>query len=240
MRSLNTLGSSHGPHDLAGLASTSARVATTGASINLGPKGGQLDLLLSAGALTPPCASLANNYFEGYFPSGEITPNPRLIWSEHMFRTAPVTEPAPAVTDPAEDLIPLSVLRLDLPDAPVEGWPAYLAGRGIEVGVDDIGRSAISRADARQLFDERREAGGRAREVAERQEREAIEQDRQRRARLWAGIPADQLPVGVSAASAMFAADRAARPKRMTPLQEALSGESMTYHSFPTAPEDEE
>jgi hypothetical protein len=68
---------------------------------------------------------------------------------------------------------------------------------------------------------------------------QAVEADRVRRASIWGGIPADQLPVGVSAASAMFAADRDARPKRMTPLQEALSGESLTFHPIRDVPEDE-
>jgi hypothetical protein len=83
----------------------------------------------------------------------------------------------PETTWTRQQLIPLSVLALDL-EAPAEGWTAYLHSSGIAVVADDIGRSAISRADARQLFTERRENEVRAREVTERQERQAIEQDR--------------------------------------------------------------
>jgi hypothetical protein len=80
-------------------------------------------------------------------------------------------------------------------------------------------------------FDERREAEARAREVVERTEQQAIEADRVRRASIWGGMPADHLPTGVSAASAMFAADRDARPRRQSPLQHALSNEGgIVFH----------
>jgi hypothetical protein len=79
--------------------------------------------------------------------------------------------------------VPLSVLELDLP-APAEGWHVYLAGRGVEVTLDDIGRAAISRADARQVFDERREAEARRREKAAELERQAVVRDQQRRAQI--------------------------------------------------------
>ena len=68
----------------------------------------------------------------------------------------------------------------------VVGWAVYLAGRGIAIQVDDIGRQAIARADARQLLDEQREM----REIARKHElieRQAVEADRQRRAQLWQG-----------------------------------------------------
>jgi hypothetical protein len=58
--------------------------------------------------------------------------------------------------EPLEPLVPLSVIELDLP-APVEGWTSYLASRNIEIVTDDLGRLSISRADAKQLFDERPE-----------------------------------------------------------------------------------
>jgi hypothetical protein len=45
----------------------------------------------------------------------------------------------------------MSVLALDLP-APGDGWSAFLAGRGIEVVTDDIGRKTISRGHATMLF----------------------------------------------------------------------------------------
>jgi hypothetical protein len=128
------------------------------------------------------------------------------------------------------DLIPLSVLELDLLP-PATGWSAYLAGRGIAVEVDDIGRLAVGRAVARELLQEQAEQ----RAVADRKrveaEQRAIEQDRQRRAQLPAGIPADRVADGLTPAMAMMAADLdAARPRRVTPLQEALSQGTLTYH----------
>jgi hypothetical protein len=133
----------------------------------------------------------------------------------------------------ADALIPVSNLALDL-DEPAGGLVAYLKGRGIEVMTDDIGRPSIARADARQLLDEQREAEARKRAKLAENERRAIEDDRVRRAQIWGGLPAVDLPVGVSAASAMIAADHDAQPKRTTPLQEALAGETMTYHAWPT------
>ena len=59
-----------------------------------------------------------------------------------MFRSMPDTEPAPVVMDPADLLVRLSVLALDLSAPSVGGWPSYLA-------------------DARRLFTERREAEAR-------------------------------------------------------------------------------
>ena len=121
-----------------------------------------------------------------------------------MFRTAPAAEPAHDVKIPA-DLIPISHLELDLP-APVEGWAVFLAGRGVEVTLDDIGRMSVSRGDARQLLTERRQAEVRRREKAAELERQAVEHDRQRRAQLWGGIPAYAIPPGVAPAAAMLQA----------------------------------
>jgi hypothetical protein len=82
------------------------------------------------------------------------------------------------------ETIPLSHLELDLPAPAGVGWSAYLADRGIAVVLDDVGRLAIARADAKRLFSERAEGAARAREVAERHERQAVEADRQWRAAL--------------------------------------------------------
>jgi hypothetical protein len=60
-----------------------------------------------------------------------------------MFRTTVAAVEPPAVTNPS-DLIPLSVLQLDLDPPTVGGWNACLAGRGIAVLVDDIGRPALT------------------------------------------------------------------------------------------------
>jgi hypothetical protein len=128
-----------------------------------------------------------------------------------MFRnnTNTIAEPTSNVEEhPADDLhvgcdlVPLTVLALDLGEPSVGGRDAYLSGRGIPVVLDDIGRKAISRADARQLFDERREDEIRRREVAVRQEQQAIERDQQWRAQLPGGVPWYEIPPGVIAAEA--------------------------------------
>lgn len=156
-----------------------------------------------------------------------------------MFRSMPETESTPPVMDPSEQLVALSVIALDLPEPSGVGWAAYLADRGIAIVLDDLGRSAITKAAARQLFTERRENEVRAREVAARQERQAIESDRQFRAQLPHGVPWYEIPDGVLPVVAMTQADRDSQPKRLSPLQEALSGEPMTYHSLHPAPDDE-
>jgi hypothetical protein len=153
---------------------------------------------------------------------------PRLI-GERMFHRTPDTEPTHDVKVPAE-LVPLSVLSLDLEAPSSAGWAAYLTGRGIEVLVDDLGRSSISRVDARQLFDEHRENEARKARQREAAERQAIELDRQWRAQLPSGVPWYEIPPDVLPVVAMTQADRDAQPKRLTPVQEALAGESMTYH----------
>jgi len=105
-----------------------------------------------------------------------------------MFRTAPAIEPAPDVVVPA-DVIPLSHLELDLA-TPVEGWTVFLAARNIEITLDDIGRMAVARIDARRLLTEKREREAeqaRRRKLAEAQ---AVADDQIRRAQIWGGAPA--------------------------------------------------
>ena len=85
----------------------------------------------------------------------------------------------------------------------------------------------ISRADARQLLDERRENEIRRREVAERQERQAIESDRKWRAQLNRGVPWYAIPPGVTAAEALAQAEKDARPRRRMMLEDTLAGEGM-------------
>ena len=155
-----------------------------------------------------------------------------------MLRTRPETEPSHDVTVPSDDLVPISHLELDLP-APTTGWLVELDRRHIPVVLDDVGRRSISRADARQLFDERRENEIRQREVAERQEREAIEADRVRRASIWGGISALDLPPGVAPATVMLQAAHDAQPRRTSVLEDALSNEGTTFHSFGPTPDGE-
>ena len=91
----------------------------------------------------------------------------------------------------------------------------------IPLVLDDVGRRSISRADARQLFDEQRENEARKREVAARQEQQVVEADRAFRAALPTGLHWTDIPVGVSAAQVWAQAEKDARPKRRTPLEDA-------------------
>jgi hypothetical protein len=149
-----------------------------------------------------------------------------------MFRTStPAAEPAPDVVAPADDGIPISLLALDLGEAPAEGWAAHLINRGVVVELDDIGRPAVSRGDARLLIIERREAEERKARQRKLAEAQAVADDQLRRSQIWGGVPAEALPVGVSASRVMLQAARDAQPKRQSVLQHALanSGE-MVFH----------
>jgi hypothetical protein len=149
-----------------------------------------------------------------------------------MFHST-VTAPAPpADTVEPADPIPLSHLALDI-DGPTVGWTAYLTGRGIEVLTDDIGRPAIARADARQLLDEQRENEARRQEVVRRQEQQFIEADQRRRSQLWGGLHWTEIPPGVSAAEMWAQAEKDARPRRRSVLEDALSNSGTTLHSLP-------
>ncbi len=150
-----------------------------------------------------------------------------------MFRNLPAAVPPPVVVDPPPELIALSVLELELA-APDAGWAAHLADRGISITIDDIGRAAVTRDDARRLFTEKREAETRAREHAAAVERQAIEADRQWRAALAGGIPAYQIPDGVAPAAAMLQAAHDASPRRASLVEEAFTnpGET-TFHPMP-------
>jgi hypothetical protein len=154
-----------------------------------------------------------------------------------MFRNLPSVEHS-ATHAALPEPVPLSVLSLDHPQ-PGEGWARYLHERNIPVGEDDLGRAAVSRDDARQLLAEQRKTELRKREALAEQERAAVEQDRVKFASIWKGLAADDLPVGVAAGDAMIAAARAGQPKRRTPVEEALSGESMTFHAYPAQPDEE-
>jgi hypothetical protein len=153
-----------------------------------------------------------------------------------MFNKATGAEPAPDVEAPSEELIPVSHLALDLREVN----PGYLNAHGIEVVDDGIGRPSIHRHDARRLLIEQRENEVRMAEHRAAAEKAAVEADQQRRAQLWGGIPSDYLPPGVAPAAVMLQAVRDTQPKRMSPLQEALAGESLTFHSFAPTPEEAE
>lgn len=117
-------------------------------------------------------------------------------------------------------LIPLSVLALDLEPPGVGGWRALLAGRGITVKTDGLGRAAITRHAARQLFDERRESEVRRRQVAARNDAEIEAR------RLASTRPGWTLPPGMSVAEAIAAAEYADKgysgPRRRSMVEDAL------------------
>ena len=160
-----------------------------------------------------------------------------------MFRNLPDVEHtesnsprAAARVDPSE-LIPLSVLALDLP-VPSEGWANFLGRRAIAFVPDDLGRDCVRRQDARRLLDERRADELRRRAMARQQEQEAVEADRVRFAQIWKGVSADMMPPGVAPAAVMLQSVKDSQPKRRTPLEEALSNsETLTYHPLPASDE---
>jgi hypothetical protein len=140
---------------------------------------------------------------------------------------------------PAGEPIPLSVLALDLADAPVDGWTVWLAERGISVAFDDIGRPSIARSDAKRLLDEKRQDEIRRQDLAARREQEAIEADRQFRAGLPRGQAWYDMPPGVRPAEAMLQQAHDARPRRRTPLEDALANDGTTFYSLHEPAEDE-
>ena len=154
-----------------------------------------------------------------------------------MLRAITTTEPAAHAEATPSDLIPRSVLALDLDEPSVGGWHAHLAGRDIAIMADDIGRPAITRTDARRLISERRDAEARAREVVERNEQRAVELDKQWRAQLPSGVPWYMIPDGVSPTRAMMQAEYAL-PRRRSVLEDALSNSGTTLHII--GPESEE
>ena len=105
-----------------------------------------------------------------------------------------------------------------------------MAGGGITLRPDDIGRDSIRRSDAQMLLHEQRANEIRAAKHRQLAEAEAVEADERRRASIWKGLAADQIPVGVHPAAAMLQTARDAQPKRQTPLEEAFSGSTLTYH----------
>jgi hypothetical protein len=133
------------------------------------------------------------------------------------------------VNVPAGEPIPLSVLALDLP-SPVEGWPAFLAGHGISIAFDDLGRRCISRADAKRLLDVQRQDEIRRQDLMARNEAEAVEKDRQRRAALPKGLAWHEVPVGMTPAEAMVAGDPGVGPRRKSAAASFLDGEAMVMH----------
>jgi hypothetical protein len=153
-----------------------------------------------------------------------------------VFKSAPAAVPVPQPVEAAQnELVPLSVLVLELDLQPAGGWRAYLEGRGIAVVTDGIGRLALSCDDARLLVGEQRAAEARRQEALARNEQRTIEAYERWRGQLWQELSAAALPEGVSAGDAMAQAARDGLPKRRSPLEEALSNSpEMTYHAWPS------
>jgi hypothetical protein len=138
-------------------------------------------------------------------------------------------------TDPTE-LVPLAALASEgfgyghpLVVTPRDALDALAAQLDGEVVLDDLGRRCVSREVARRLFTERAEAERRQQEAQQRHEEELAEQAANNRPR--GGVPADQIPDGVSPAAAMLQAALDAEPRRQSVLEEALANsDSLTYH----------
>jgi hypothetical protein len=130
------------------------------------------------------------------------------------------------------DLVPISHLKLDLPDQ--SDWHAYLAARNIEIVEDAIGRASIAHAAARMLIAEERQREQLRREKAAEAEQQAVEADRAFRAALPKGLAWYELPDGVSFVEAAAAAEAAKHPRRTPSRGEWLFGETdtMVFHSL--------
>jgi hypothetical protein len=126
---------------------------------------------------------------------------------------------------PPGEPIPLSILSLDL-DEPGNGWAACLAAKGISTVLDDVGRLSISRSDARMLFRERAEAVARQREITARNDAR-LEGERLRVSR---GIPADEVPEGMTAMEFAMQSDPDLRPRRKSAVAEFLDRDEMIVH----------
>ena len=137
--------------------------------------------------------------------------------------------------DPAE-LVPLAELASEgfgwggqfvkTPRDAVDALALQLDG---VVVLDDLGRRCVSREAARRLFSERAEVERRQREAQQRHEEELAGQAAANRPR--GGVPVPEGFEGVSAAALMLQAAQDAKPRRRTPLEEALANETdVTYH----------
>jgi hypothetical protein len=138
-----------------------------------------------------------------------------------------------------EQVVPLSELSRDLPE-PAGGWAAAMAGRGVEVVLDDLGRAAISRPAARLLFTEHlAQEELAARHRAEIEQR-AVEAHRRFRASLPAGIPAGAVPEGLSAGQLMMLSDPERQgSRRESVVEHALANEgTAVYHPIQPEPVD--
>jgi hypothetical protein len=147
-------------------------------------------------------------------------------------RPAPVAPGADAPPEAEPELVPLSVLALEI-DTGQESWAVFLGRRGITFKPDAIGRDAITVGDAQRLMAEKRAHDLKVQALRRLQEEAWVEADRLRFAGIWKGASADLLPVGEHPASVMLAVAKDSEPKRRSVLQDSLEGEGTTYHPWP-------
>jgi hypothetical protein len=159
-----------------------------------------------------------------------------------MIRKSIVPEAVAETVDPAE-LFTLAELAaegfgygspfVNSPKDAVDALERQLDG---VVVLDDLGRRCVTRDRARGLFAERAEAERRQREAQQRHEDELAEQAANNRPR--GGVPADQIPDGVSPAAAMLQAALDAEPRRRSVLEEALANRdgAIVYHPVDREP----
>jgi hypothetical protein len=100
--------------------------------------------------------------------------------------------------------------------------------------VDEIGREAISRADAANLIAEHRDDENRRARLRAEIERRAIEADERMRATIWRGVPASKLPPDVRPVEVMTQAARDEQPRRRSLLDHALGHPdgAIVYHQL--------
>jgi hypothetical protein len=124
--------------------------------------------------------------------------------------------------------VPLSVLALDL-DTPAVGWVAELNRRGVAVIEDDLGRQAIDRSSARAIYSEHFESEARKARKAQELEAQLVAADELRRALLPKGIPANEVPPGMSPAGWLMATEPVPAG-RVSVVEDALAGSGTIYH----------
>ena len=146
-------------------------------------------------------------------------------------RPADTTTATAAAVSSCDHPIPLSHLALDL-DVPVEGWASFLGRRGVAIVPDSLRRDCVSHGDALRLLDEQRADQLRRARLQAAQEQQAIADDELRRAGLYKGLP---LVDGLSGTEALLAGAVADRPRRRSMVEEALGGETLTYHPMADA-----
>lgn len=122
-----------------------------------------------------------------------------------------------------EQLVLLAELDRDLGTPAVGSWAVELAGRGIEVVRDDLGRLAVDRSSARDIYAEHFEAEARTARKRAELERQAIERDQAFRNSLPAGVSVGSVPEGLTAGMLMMLADpEHQRSRRQSVLEHAL------------------